>query len=567
MSGIPASKHSNLRQTGMRAILLGFLLYQFSSSQWATSTYADSTLCVCPGFNQGILTFDDGSSIICGALDDSRYVQKLDPYGYKVWPQPIQVYNTPHTDNDGNALDIISDGQGGVILWWADFRGAEYGEFGPFNNAIYTQRVDKNGNVVWQNGGIQLAPVEGGIQGGYGVSDGQGGIIWYMVASDFLRTNASRTEHSWLIAYDTNGQKKWAHPIDSSTIQYHLSVGQPIKLGNKIMIGTLNGPRFFEPNSGEYAQSPNITSGWESFITEGDTIAFRITPRPTEYDSSGSLYYNVYEITKFNQQWDSVWGYDLRFKFMTQNPEMGKTHKNDRHLKKTTGNILNVFQTDRVGGLFFAYGTSAGSSGVQLRWITKDGPHFGDDEVIIPLSGFGIAFNGKGKYGIYDAGTGTAQEIDTTGKLLWPSSLQVISDPSNAYSPWGASDNNGGGIIIFWTTLGGIYAQHTGRVGKVGVIAKAPSVADAPLEFDLSQNFPNPFNPTTIINFEVPRTSFTTLKIFDVLGRKVATLVAEELRPGHYSRKWYALNYSSGIYFYQLQSGASTEIRKMLLVK
>lgn len=70
------------------------LTFGISNAQRSTCTKADRALYVCPGFNQGILTFDDGSSVICGALSDSRYLQRLDPYGRKIWPQPVQVYYT-----------------------------------------------------------------------------------------------------------------------------------------------------------------------------------------------------------------------------------------------------------------------------------------------------------------------------------------------------------------------------------------------------------------------------------------------------------------------------------------
>ena len=545
-------------------------IIQCSLAQWSTSTYADSALYVCPGFTQTILTFDDGSSIICGALNDSRYAQKLDPYGYKVWPQPVQIMNTPGTGNDGISIPI-SDGNGGCFVSWIDYRGAIYKIFEFYslylNNAVYMQHIDKNGNVLWQPGGMQVNSVDGGMKSGYGVTDGQGGIILYMSESFYDTTLATFIkEHSWIVRYDGNGQKMWLKEIDTSTVQYQISVGQPTKLGNRVMIGTLNGLRFFDPNSGEYVQSPNFTPSWD-FINEGDSIAFRITSIPTEYDSSGLSYYDVYGITKYNLNWDSVWSYNVRFKFATLGVQKKTIDKISRTLKTATGNIINVNQTDRVGGIFFAYGTSNGSNGVQVRRVNKEGSHFIDDEVIIPVGSFGIAFNGKGKYGIYDAGTGTAQEIDTTGKLLWPDSLKIISDPSNAYSPWGASDNNGGGIIIYWSTLGGIYAQHTGRTGKIGIITKVPTNENIPLKFELSQNYPNPFNPTTTIRFSINHSAKVTLKIYDILGREVTTLINKYLLQGRYEVVWSGEGNASGVYFYTLSSGSYTITKKMLLLR
>lgn len=88
-----------------------------------------------------------------------------------------------------------------------------------------------------------------------------------------------------------------------------------------------------------------------------------------------------------------------------------------------------------------------------------------------------------------------------------------------------------------------------------------------PEYYVLNQNYPNPFNPTTKIEFELPLASFTTLKIFDVLGREVSTLLAKVLEPGNYVHTWNATNYPSGVYFYSLQSGNFIETKKLLLQK
>jgi len=88
-----------------------------------------------------------------------------------------------------------------------------------------------------------------------------------------------------------------------------------------------------------------------------------------------------------------------------------------------------------------------------------------------------------------------------------------------------------------------------------------------PQQFALFQNYPNPFNPTTNISFSIPAKSFASLKVFDVIGRKVATLVSEELSAGNYTRQWNAANVASGIYFYRLQAGSFVQTRKLVVAK
>jgi len=104
----------------------------------------------------------------------------------------------------------------------------------------------------------------------------------------------------------------------------------------------------------------------------------------------------------------------------------------------------------------------------------------------------------------------------------------------------------------------------------VSEITGVSEESNYPNQFSLEQNYPNPFNPTTTINYTVASgnlTSIVNLSVFDVLGRKVATIVNKEQTPGNYSVRFDASRFSSGIYFYKLSSGNIVKIRKMLLVK
>ena len=88
-----------------------------------------------------------------------------------------------------------------------------------------------------------------------------------------------------------------------------------------------------------------------------------------------------------------------------------------------------------------------------------------------------------------------------------------------------------------------------------------------PHSYSLAQNHPNPFNPTTSIQYELPASGFVSLKIFDVLGREVATLANEVQDAGYKSASFNAEDLSSGVYFYRLQSGTFVGIRKMILMR
>jgi hypothetical protein len=98
-------------------------------------------------------------------------------------------------------------------------------------------------------------------------------------------------------------------------------------------------------------------------------------------------------------------------------------------------------------------------------------------------------------------------------------------------------------------------------------IVTEPST-DLPLSYELQQNYPNPFNPSTRISYSIPNSNFVNMKIYDMLGREVQTLVSKVQKTGTYSINFDASKLSSGIYFYRLQVGSDfIEARKMLLIR
>ena len=88
-----------------------------------------------------------------------------------------------------------------------------------------------------------------------------------------------------------------------------------------------------------------------------------------------------------------------------------------------------------------------------------------------------------------------------------------------------------------------------------------------PATFQLLQNYPNPFNPTTKISFQIPELGFVSLKVFDVLGNNIMTLVNEEKPAGKYEFNFNSSGIPSGIYFYQLVAGQYSETRKMCFIR
>jgi len=110
-----------------------------------------------------------------------------------------------------------------------------------------------------------------------------------------------------------------------------------------------------------------------------------------------------------------------------------------------------------------------------------------------------------------------------------------------------------GGAILRTTDGGGVFVRNISN--------------EVPDRFLLNQNYPNPFNPVTKIKFAVPDKNQVTLKVYDILGKEVATLVNENLLPGTYEVDFDGSRFNSGIYFYLLRTGEKSDARKMVLLK
>jgi hypothetical protein len=130
----------------------------------------------------------------------------------------------------------------------------------------------------------------------------------------------------------------------------------------------------------------------------------------------------------------------------------------------------------------------------------------------------------------------------------------------NLYSVYFPNKNTGWAVGSFGTILK--YSNYT------SLRDEPLSTSGIPITFELKQNFPNPFNPTTTIEFVIPISSEVILKIYNSLGKEVSTLVSERLSAGLHSYKWsQPAGIASGIYLYRLQAGNYVETKKMVLMR
>jgi hypothetical protein len=121
-------------------------------------------------------------------------------------------------------------------------------------------------------------------------------------------------------------------------------------------------------------------------------------------------------------------------------------------------------------------------------------------------------------------------------------------------------------LIDAWGHDGVPFVNGTGMV-TIDNVLSADEAIQFPSEFSLNQIYPNPFNPVTTIQYDIATTEKTSLRIFDLTGRLIETLIHENLEPGHHEIKWKPTNIPSGLYFIELRSGTERNIQKITLLK
>lgn len=166
-------------------------------------------------------------------------------------------------------------------------------------------------------------------------------------------------------------------------------------------------------------------------------------------------------------------------------------------------------------------------------------------------------------------GAQTYQLIISTDSLFNTAIVNDSTLTTTGYTVAGGLLQNN--IKYFWR----VRAKGTGGYGPyssrwnftTGMVSIQPVSNEIPAGFELYNNYPNPFNPETSIRFDIPKSSFVMLSVFDINGREIKQLVNRELLQGKYTVSFNASGISSGVYFYRITAGDFTDIKKMMLVK
>ena len=151
------------------------------------------------------------------------------------------------------------------------------------------------------------------------------------------------------------------------------------------------------------------------------------------------------------------------------------------------------------------------------------------------------------------------------GSLVEPISIQLTGLGENYYVMISIEDSGkSGGTVLEGFLTEGEQESYNITLEPLSVKQLNNKIPDS---YQLDQNYPNPFNPATTIRFSIPKLSYVTLKIYDIIGNEIATLVNEERAAGNYEIEFEGSKLSSGVYFYRIQAGSYTQIKKMILLR
>ena len=273
-----------------------------------------------------------------------------------------------------------------------------------------------------------------------------------------------------------------------------------------------------------------------------------------KYPSSNDIGYNLNSISFADATGWAVGESGIIVKYTPQTGWIKQTSVTDLPLKKV------FFSDENNGWITGGYKNENDFQSILLKTI-NNGETWGNNKLDYLINDLWFVTNQHGwavgsdktDKGVIleskDGGDNWTVEVDN---LIGPLNSIFIKDN---YA-WAVGDN---GLILRTANTGVTWIDDTND--KV-----------SPTEFQLESNYPNPFNPSTVINYQLPTASKVILKVYDVLGREIATLVNEEKSPGFYEVEFNChsgegRNLSSGIYFYRIQAGSFVSTKKMILLK
>jgi hypothetical protein len=548
-------------------------------AQWSTSPDTNNAICTerYTEYNPAIASDGAGGAII--TWEDSRtffdwdiYTQRINALGAVQWTTNGVAISTAAFPQEHPT--IVSDGAGGAIITWQDRRAAGVTD-------VYAQRINASGAVQWSTQGVPISTAVSFQSFPVIASDGAGGAIiaWqdYRRGDTYYDMYAQRINAAGVVQWTADG-------VAISTAGYDQRLPAIVSDGAGGAIITWEDTRV-DPGYGEiYAQRINA-AGVVQWTINGVVICNagydQLKPTIASDGAGGAII--TWENSRSNFELD-IYAQRINDSGVVQWTASGvaiSTVANDQRrptiVSDGAGGAIITWEDSRSGtGYFDIYAQRINAAGV-VQW-TANGAAISTpaNDQLKPT----IASDGTGGAIItwYDRRDGTyehiyAQRISASGVVQWTANGVAISTAlQSQYYPVIVSAGAGGAIITWEDSRNGndhdLYAQQVNANGQLGVVTEVRNdVAALPESFRLEQNYPNPFNPVTNFQFSIANSQLTILKVYDVLGREVATLVNEVRESGMHIVQWNAGGVASGVYFYRIQAGSFVETKKLLVLR
>jgi len=522
---------------------------------WTTDGVRVTSTPTVSDINNPVLISDGGHGAIV-AWEDFKtgswrraYAQKLDPTdGHLLWAADgLQV--CPDGINGQDNLRIISDGGTGAIVSWSDVRTGSYVH-------VYAQKIDNTGALLWSTLGAVVSAANYNQYHPILTTDGNGGGIWtwtddenYVYAQ---RLNSSGTA-MWAAggvtianvttsgynpdivddgtggAYITWYENRNANPtFDDIFIQrVDAADGHSLWTANGVTVCGLTGNQYYARIAGDGSGGAIVT--WaDNRGSYQDLYAQR-------YDGSGNALWTANGTPVCTSVGSHI--------FAVDNATQNKTILN------TTGGTI-ICWIDERSGYQHIYCTKLNAAGLLPVELTSFTANFIDNKIKLNWA--------------------TATEVNNMGFDVERSLNNGIW---NKIAFIKGSNNSNSTKNYSYTDLSPVNGKIEYRLKQIDVngsykYSNTIEVSTAiPANFSLAQNFPNPFNPTTVIHYSIPKAEYVSLKVYDELGNEAATLVNENKDAGSYKVSFNGANLSSGIYFYKINAGEFSNVKKLILIK
>jgi len=437
------------------------------------------------------------------------YAQKIDGNGQKVWGDTgIVICNASFSQRD---VVLTSDEQGGFIVSWMDYRSSTYAD-------IYAQRVDADGNILWTTNGKKLHSNIQEESRPKIIADGFGGaiIIWQSSAVNSVYLYAQKINKDGLIRWGADG-------LRVSTEHGKVS---PYNLVT-------------DNNGGA------IISCVKRIVNNGHHhIALQ------RIDSSGAKVWSDTSDIIINNAWG--------------------IHDRTSMLSDGNGGAYLAWADNRIAGFnIYMQHIKADSTS---SW-TQNGILISDEKTYIPTPHLSPAPNNT----VYVAWEDTrtfdnylwTQRVNPDSTIQWQQEGVATARDVHNYSFHKTMTTDDGHMIMVYTDQSQVYAKRISAAGNLGSPTSIGEVKSNQIRtFKLHQNFPNPFNPVTIIKYELISKGEIKLSVYDLIGRRIKTLVNRKQPAGQYEVAFDASEMASGIYFYTLRANNQLiQTRKMVLMK